>query len=123
MAFLSLLAFKIARLPISRFWIGTMFSQFSDKLPLNYIRESDTLVAFHHPRPSYKTHILLVPKKGISSIEQLDKEDHAFLLELFQCVQSLVTEFNLSKTGYRLVANGGKYQEIPQLHFHLISEG
>jgi diadenosine tetraphosphate (Ap4A) HIT family hydrolase len=35
-------------------------------------------------------------------------------------VQSLVTEFQLS--AYRLVVNGGEYQDFPQLHFHLISE-
>jgi diadenosine tetraphosphate (Ap4A) HIT family hydrolase len=35
-------------------------------------------------------------------------------------VQSLVDEFQL--TAYRLIVNGGEYQDFPQLHFHLIAE-
>jgi diadenosine tetraphosphate (Ap4A) HIT family hydrolase len=36
--------------------------------------------------------------------------------------QSLVGDFALEACGYRLVTNGGRYQDVPQLHFHLISE-
>jgi diadenosine tetraphosphate (Ap4A) HIT family hydrolase len=34
----------------------------------------------------------------------------------------LITEFKLEDSGYRLITNGGIYQDIPQLHFHLISD-
>jgi diadenosine tetraphosphate (Ap4A) HIT family hydrolase len=44
------------------------------------------------------------------------------MLDLFSAAQSLVVEFHLDKAGYRLSTNGGPYQAIPQLHFHLISE-
>jgi hypothetical protein len=46
----------------------------------------------------------------------------AFLADLFQTVGSLVTEFDLERRGYRLITNGGKYQEVALLHFHLITE-
>jgi diadenosine tetraphosphate (Ap4A) HIT family hydrolase len=39
-----------------------------------------------------------------------------------QVIQSLVVEFRLEEIGYRLIVNGGKYQDVPQLHFHLVSE-
>lgn len=42
--------------------------------------------------------------------------------DLISVVHSLVEEFNLEQSGYRLIANGGKYQEFPILHFHLLSE-
>jgi diadenosine tetraphosphate (Ap4A) HIT family hydrolase len=48
--------------------------------------------------------------------------DTDFLLDLIQTVQSLVKELNLEASGYRLIANGGAYQDVPHLHFHLISE-
>jgi diadenosine tetraphosphate (Ap4A) HIT family hydrolase len=35
-------------------------------------------------------------------------------------VQSLAIEMRLEAKGYRLIANGGGYQDVPQLHFHLI---
>ena len=123
MALLTNIALKIASLPISRLWIGVMFTHFSSHLPLDYLKENASLVAFRHPRPAYPTHILLVPKKAIANLESLTAEDSLFMIELFQCVQELVSEFNLTEKGYRLIVNGGKYQEIQQLHFHLISEG
>jgi diadenosine tetraphosphate (Ap4A) HIT family hydrolase len=38
-----------------------------------------------------------------------------------QIVRDLVERFDLERRGYRLIINGGKYQEVPQLHFHLVS--
>ena len=42
-----------------------------------------------------------------------------FYFDLFSTVQELVNEMQLAETGYRLVVNGGAYQDVPQLHFHL----
>jgi diadenosine tetraphosphate (Ap4A) HIT family hydrolase len=53
---------------------------------------------------------------------ELSATDLDFYADLVQTVQSLVAEFDLEKGGYRLVVNGGDYQEVQQLHFHLISE-
>ncbi|HQV95678.1 MAG TPA: HIT domain-containing protein, partial [Anaerolineales bacterium] len=78
------------------------------------------LLAFYHPKPAYKFHVLLVPKKSVVSLKEFDSKDSAFLLDLYSTVQSLVDEFQLS--AYRLIVNGGEYQDFPQLHFHLISE-
>ena len=115
-------AFRLARLPASRRLVGWVFAHMIDFLPVQRLRETDTLLAFHHPRPSHAVHILLVPRRAIASLNELQSEDQAFLSDLFQTVQSLVTEFNLEKRGYRLIVNGGKYQEVPQLHFHLIAD-
>jgi histidine triad (HIT) family protein len=89
-------------------------------IPIRRLRETQTLVAFHHPKPSYPFHVLLVPKKAVASLKDLDSKDTAFLSDLYSTVQSLVEEFQLS--AYRLIVNGGEYQDFPQLHFHLISE-
>ena len=92
-------------------------------LPTKRLRETDTLLAFYHPKPAYPLHILLVPKRGIPSLMELDQaRDAPFLADLFTTVQSLVTEFHLDKAGYRLIVNGGEFQDFPYLHFHLISQ-
>lgn len=91
-------------------------------LPVHRLRESQTLIAFNHPQPAYPVHILLVPKKALPSLASLTSDDREFLVDLFQCVQSLVAELDLEAAGYRLIVNGGKNQDIPQLHFHLISD-
>lgn len=72
-------------------------------LPLNRLRETATLVAFHHPRPSYPIHILLVPKRPIANLMEITAADHDFLADLIQTVQSLVQELHLEAAGYRLI--------------------
>ena len=89
-------------------------------IPVKRLRETKTLLAFYHPKPTYKFHVLLVPKKSVASLNELDPKDSAFLIDLYSTVQSLVDEFQL--TAYRLIVNGGEYQDFPQLHFHLISD-
>ncbi len=76
-------------------------------------------MAFYHPKPSYPFHVLLVPKKVVVSLNDLDPADTTFLTDLYSTVQNLVHEFQLP--AYRLIVNGGEFQDFPQLHFHLIS--
>ena len=80
-------------------------------------------MAFHHPRPAYPVHILLVPKRPLTALTDLSPADADFMTDLFAAAQSLIAEFNLETNGYRLITNGGPYQDIPHLHFHLISGG
>ena len=89
-------------------------------IPVKRLRETETLLAFYHPKPAYPFHVLLVPKKSVASLMKLGPTDSVFLSDLYTIVQSLVDEFQL--TAYRLIVNGGEYQEFPQLHFHLISD-
>jgi histidine triad (HIT) family protein len=103
--------------------LGWLLAHLSFALPLRRLRETRTLLAFHHPQPSYPVHIVLAPKKAIASLMRLEAQDAEFLIDLFATVQSLVAEFNLEERGYRLIVNGGANQEVTQLHFHLISEG
>jgi len=90
-------------------------------LPVERLRDTATLLAFKHPRPVYAVHILLVPKKPITTLAELDPvADSDFLRDLYSNVQALVEEFKLDS--YRLIVNGGKYQDFPFLHFHLVSD-
>ena len=100
--------------------IGWIFTHMSFAIPVRRLRETNTLIAFQHPKPSYPFHVLLVPKKAVVSLKELNPDDAIFLSDLYSTVQNLVEEFHLS--AYRLIVNGGEYQDFPQLHFHLISD-
>ena len=100
--------------------IGWIFAHMSFVIPVHRLRETETLLAFHHPQPAYPFHVLLVPKKSVVSLMKLDPTDSVFLSDLYTAVQSLVDEFHL--TAYRLIVNGGEFQDFPQLHFHLTSD-
>ncbi len=110
---------RVFRWPLLSRMIGWVFAKMSFVLPLNRLRETDTLLAFYHPKPVYPFHVLIVPKKAVQTLSDLDLNDSAFLKDLFSVVQNIVEEFHLS--AYRLIVNGGDYQDFPQLHFHLIS--
>jgi len=100
--------------------IGWIFTYMSFLIPVNRLRETSNLISFYHPSPSYKFHVLIVPKRQIPSLASLDPQDTTFLTDLYTTVQNLVNEFQLK--AYRLVVNGGEYQDFPHLHFHLISD-
>jgi histidine triad (HIT) family protein len=119
---LNRLLFRLARSWIGQWLIGWIFAHMTFAIPVKRLRETPTLIAFHHPRPAYPLHILLVPKATRRSLTDLTAADSAFMVDLFAVVASLVAEFRLDQHGYRLIANGGSYQDISQLHFHLVSD-
>ena len=61
-------------------------------------------------------------KKGYSSLLDVPPQAADFWRDLIATVQDLVREFHLETGGYRLITNGGSYQDVPQLHFHLVSD-
>jgi histidine triad (HIT) family protein len=90
-------------------------------IPARRLRETENLLAFRHPKPSYPFHIIIMPKKPIASFAELDPAaDAAFLSDLVSTAQNLAQEFHLP--AYRLIVNSGEYQEFPYLHFHLVSD-
>ncbi len=111
----------LARSPLARVFLSWFFAHMSFAIPGKRLHETDTLVAFRHPQPVYPVHILLVPKRPLSALTALQPDDADFLTDLFQTVQILVQKYDLEPKGYRLIANGGAYQDVPHLHFHLIS--
>jgi histidine triad (HIT) family protein len=116
------LVLSLSRTRLGRFLTGWIFAYMSQLLPLDRLVETGTLIAFRHPQPSYPFHVLIVPKSQVASLEALEPADSLFLSDLYATVQRLVKEFDLGTSGYRLIVNGGKFQDFPQLHFHLIAE-
>ena len=89
-------------------------------IPVKRLHETNTLMAFYHPKPAYPFHVLLVPRKAVATLKDFDPADTAFLTDLYATVQKLVVDFQLP--AYRLIVNGGEFQDFPQLHFHLVSD-
>jgi histidine triad (HIT) family protein len=112
----------LARTHLAGRVLREMFAHMSFAIPVRRLRETPTLLAFYHPSPSYPVHILLVPRRSYASLLELSPEDSEFQRDLFAVVQDLVRELGLESRGYRLVANGGAFQDAPILHFHLIAE-
>ncbi|MFN2273844.1 MAG: HIT domain-containing protein [Anaerolineales bacterium] len=112
----------IARSRVAGWLLRAAFATFPSALPLDRLHETPTLVAFHHPSPSYPLHILIVPKRRYASLLEIEGDDVDFMRDLFETVAELVREFELGARSYRLIVNGGNAQDVGVLHFHLISE-
>ena len=113
--------FALARSSFAGWIVGWIFAHMSFVIPVNRLRETNTLIAFHHPKPSHPVHILLVPKRKLPNLMAISAAEADFFTDLYRIAQELVVEFELEKPGYSLIVNGGAYQDVPQLHFHLIS--
>ena len=85
------------------------------------VSESDHLVAFRDINPAASTHVLVVPRRHISSAGELGPEQGPLLGEMFQMMADIAEREGL-EGGYRIVTNVGPEagQSVPHLHFHLI---
>jgi histidine triad (HIT) family protein len=100
----------------------TIFQKIIDRqIPADIIYEDASCLAFHDVAPQAPTHILVIPKKPIQSIDDVADEDAPLLGHLWLVLRNLAKELELDE-GYRVVvncgANGG--QAVDHLHFHLL---
>jgi histidine triad (HIT) family protein len=100
----------------------TIFKRIIDKeIPAKIVYEDDQCLAFQDVNPQAPTHVLLIPKKEIPSLDRLSSEDQMLLGHLLLVVRKLAEQFTLSG-GYRLVVNCGPDagQSVDHLHLHLL---
>ena len=119
---LGAVSLDLARTRIGGRLIIWILRQMGSVLPFPRLHETPNLLAFFHPNPSYAFHALIVPRRYIASLNEIEATDSPFLRDVFITAQRLADEYHLEQNGYQLVVNGGKYQEFPWLHFHLISD-
>ena len=78
--------------------------------------------AFRDIHPVAPSHILIVPNKHISSINEMDLTDEILIGHLFTVARQIAEQEGIQKSGYRLIINTGPdaCQTIFHLHLHLI---
>jgi histidine triad (HIT) family protein len=113
--------FTLSKTALGDLIVGLAFERFSSLLPVKRVAETDKVIAFWHPRPSWEKHILIVPKKPIKGIQALTDSDIDYIAAMYAMVNEIVKKEKLEKEGYSLICNGGQRQEVHQLHFHLTS--
>jgi histidine triad (HIT) family protein len=88
----------------------------------DHVYKGETVVAFDDIHPQAPVHILIVPRKHIRSINDMEDEDRSVVAELIYTARKLAEEKGIRHSGYKLVFNvergGGQY--IFHLHLHLI---
>ncbi len=91
----------------------------SGRTPVNKVFETDNVLAFHHTRPFWPVHIVVVPKRHIASLLTLEKAEDDILIELFAVIKQIAATVVEEHGGARILTNLGKYQDSKHLHFHI----
>jgi histidine triad (HIT) family protein len=93
----------------------------SKELDSDIVHESENVVAFRDINPAAPTHILVIPRRHITSASEIGPDDGALLGEMFEILASLARSEGLDR-GHRIVTNVGPEagQSVQHLHFHLL---
>jgi histidine triad (HIT) family protein len=101
----------------------TIFQKIIDReLPAEIVFEDEDIIAFWDITPVAPIHILIVPKKLITSINDVNDQDKELIGKMFLVAKDLAKEHEISENGFRTVFNtnddGG--QTVYHLHLHLL---
>jgi histidine triad (HIT) family protein len=113
------LLFRLARSDLFSAVVRFGFAHLSALLPVRRVGETEQVIAFHHPRPAWQPHILFVPKVGIASLLDVTSEQVPLVRGLIQFALETAARERFGPAGFALLVNGGAYQDVGQLHFHL----
>ena len=91
------------------------------EIPSSKVYENDTVYAFRDINPQAPTHVLVIPKRHLSSINDVDRADDREIAACLRAVREIAAQENL-ETGYRVISNCGPdaCQSVPHLHFHIL---
>lgn len=102
---------------------GSVFTKIVNReLPATIVYEDDDIIAFLPLRPQAPVHYLIVPKKEIHTVNDLEEEDAMVMGRLFLVAKKLAKDYGISETGYRLAMNINEDagQSVFHLHLHLL---
>jgi histidine triad (HIT) family protein len=92
------------------------------EIPADIVYENDYVMAFKDINPKAPVHILVVPKKHISTYNDITPDDTELLGKITEAVQTIAKDFNIAEKGYRVLVNVNKEggQVIFHLHVHIL---
>ncbi|TSC53626.1 MAG: HIT family hydrolase, diadenosine tetraphosphate hydrolase [Parcubacteria group bacterium LiPW_39] len=90
------------------------------EIPAELLYEDDLAVAFRDIRPIAPVHVLIIPKKHIESI--VDLEDETLAGRMIIVAKKLAEQLDIAQDGYKLLFRVGRHggQEVPHIHLHLL---
>jgi histidine triad (HIT) family protein len=92
------------------------------EIPSELVHQDDEVVAFRDIAPRAPTHVLVIPRRHITSALDVGEEDAVLLGRIFAVAASIARAEGIAERGYRIVSNVGPWagQSVPHLHFHVL---
>jgi len=91
---------------------------FSGKTPVEKVLETENVLAYHHTRPFWPVHIVVVPKRHVASVLEVESD---LLIEIFDVIKEVAARVFEEHGAARVLTNLGEYQDSKHLHFHINS--
>lgn len=101
-----------------------LFCKIADKeLDSDIVYEDDHVVAFNDITPQAPHHLLIIPRKHIATINDIDETDTALLGKLFLAAKNIARQLGVGENGYRVVMNCNRDagQTVFHLHLHFLA--
>lgn len=94
----------------------------SGEIPSEKVYEDDKVLAFKDIDPQAPFHVIVIPKKHISSAAEINSENSHYISAIYEAIAKIAKENNLEK-GFRVVNNCGEDggQTVNHIHFHLLA--
>lgn len=93
----------------------------SGRTPVDVVIETDDVLAFHHTRPFWPVHIVVVPKQHVPSLTDLGEASPELLAKVMEVVRQVAADVESEQGACRVLTNLGRYQDSKHLHFHVNS--
>lgn len=92
------------------------------KIPSKTVYEDEHVLAFEDINPQAPVHILIIPKKHISTSLEIKSKDNELIGYMFQAANTIAKEKNIADRGFRLVMNCNREsgQTVFHIHLHLL---
>lgn len=91
--------------------------------PSTKVYEDEEILAFKNISPEAPIHLLVIPKKHITSLAKMEDGDEKIIGKIYKVINQIAEEQGVKEKGYRVVVNCGKDggQTVGHLHFHLLA--
>ncbi|MGO1370018.1 MAG: histidine triad nucleotide-binding protein [Senegalia sp. (in: firmicutes)] len=92
------------------------------EIPADIVYEDEKVIAFNDLQAQAPTHVLVIPKKHIASLNDIEEDDLELISYIFDRIPKLASKLGIKKSGYRVVNNCGSDggQSVNHIHFHLL---
>jgi len=92
------------------------------RVPADVVREDERTLAFRDINPQAPVHVLVIPRRHITSAATVDPDDAQLMADLLLTAKAVADQEGVLASGYRLVFNVGDdaLNSVPHLHLHVL---
>lgn len=89
----------------------------SGRVEIDIVAETEFVLAFHHTKPRWPVHIVVIPKQHVDSL--VEAVDRSLVIKIMEVLREIILKITREHGGCRLTTNFGRFQSTKHLHWHV----